>query len=98
MKQKSNKHTLSQYQLTIHGHVQGVFFRQSSLAIATQLKLAGWVTNNSNKTVSILIMGPNEACQQMITWCHKGPSKATVTNLEIKQETPTYHNKPFIIQ
>tara|TARA_B100000131_G_scaffold316487_1_gene356648 strand:- start:81 stop:377 length:297 start_codon:yes stop_codon:yes gene_type:complete len=90
------KHT--QYHLTIHGKVQGVYFRQSSQEIATKLNLCGWVKNNTNKTVSMLITGSKENCKQMINWCKKGSNQANVTAIQIQEEPITYLKKQFTIQ
>ena len=95
-----NEHlnTQAQYHLIIHGTVQGVFFRKSSLEIATQLNLHGWVNNNKNKTVSLLIRGKKENCKKMIKWCHKGPPQAKVSNVIIRKEHPNYPKNSFIIK
>ena len=97
MKEKETPPTIKQYQLNISGHVQGVFFRQSSLEIAKQLKLSGWVCNKQNQTVNMLIKGTEKDCQKMITWCQKGPPQANVKKVTIKKESPTYTKNTFTI-
>ena len=90
------KHT--QYHLTIHGKVQGVYFRQSSKEIATTLNLNGWVKNNRDKTVSMLITGSKKNCNQMINWCKKGSNQANVTAIQVQEEPVSYPKKNFTIQ
>ena len=97
MKEKETTTNIKQFQLNISGHVQGVFFRQSSLKIANQLKLSGWVCNNDNQTVSMCIKGTEINCQKMITWCHQGPPQAKITKVTIKEESPTFTKNTFII-
>ena len=87
-----------QYQLTIYGDVQGVFFRKTSLDLATVLKLTGWVKNNTDQTVSLLIKGSNKNCQKMIEWCKKGPKNANVSNIDITEEPPSFASTTFKIK
>ena len=71
------------YHLKIHGHVQGVFFRQSSQEKALSLSLLGWVKNMPDGTVEAHIQGAETQCQTFISWCHQGPSSARVSHVEI---------------
>lgn len=66
----------------IHGHVQGVFFRQSTQQEARLLGLTGYTRNNDDKTVTIEAEGPAEALSKLAAWCQHGPSTATVERVE----------------
>ena len=46
---------------TVHGRVQGVFFRQNTRQQAQQLHLTGYARNNPDGTVTIEAEGPAEA-------------------------------------
>ena len=70
-------------QLKVYGRVQGVFFRQSTKAIADQLNVSGWVKNCSDGTVEVLIQGPIDKLNTIITWLHTGPDRAIVEKIEI---------------
>tara|TARA_B100000427_G_scaffold64329_1_gene50928 strand:+ start:2784 stop:3074 length:291 start_codon:yes stop_codon:yes gene_type:complete len=93
----NNQNQKKQYQLTIHGEVQGVFFRKTSLDLATKLQIAGWVKNNTDQTVSLLIKGSNKDCQKMIEWCKKGPKNANISNIDIIEEPASFSNTTFKI-
>ena len=41
----------------IHGHVQGVYFRQTTQQTAQKLELTGWVRNNADGTVEVIAEG-----------------------------------------
>jgi acylphosphatase len=66
----------------IHGHVQGVFFRQNTREQARQLGLTGYARNNSDATVTIEAEGAPAALDQLEQWCHNGPAAARVDRVE----------------
>jgi acylphosphatase len=73
----------------ISGRVQGVFFRAETQRTATNLMLTGWVRNMPDHRVEALFEGEDKAVDQMITWCHSGPSLARVDDVIIEDETYT---------
>ena len=64
--------------LIVYGRVQGVFYRQSMIDVATPLSLRGWVRNRSDGTVEALVQGPETAVQILIAWANQGPDRAQV--------------------
>lgn len=69
---------------TIHvqGHVQGVFYRQSTRHEARRLGLTGTVRNNPDGTVTIEAEGTPEALSALEAWCRQGPPIARVEKVE----------------
>ena len=67
--------------LIVEGKVQGVFYRQSTKKKAKELGVAGTVKNLINGDVEIIATGTPEQLDQLIQWCHQGPSKASVTKV-----------------
>jgi acylphosphatase len=65
----------------IKGRVQGVYYRQSTLEMATALALTGYVKNNADGTVECVACGPYEALQSLVEWLWQGPDAAEVTEL-----------------
>ena len=71
--------------LTIHGRVQGVFYRGWSVEQARSLGLGGWVRNRRDGTVEMLISGDEEEVAKMIELCRRGPSAARVDRIDIEE-------------
>lgn len=82
----------------ISGKVQGVFFRAYTKEEAHRLGLKGWVRNLPDGRVEALFEGEENAINEMIKWCHKGPPSAVVTKVEIKEEPYSGEYKTFEIK
>ncbi len=76
--------------LLIKGKVQGVFYRASARGMAEKLNLAGWVKNTQEAQVEAMVTGEEEALQQFITWCRKGPTGAEVTEVVVSPATDSF--------
>lgn len=70
--------------ITVTGKVQGVFFRQSTKETALQLDITGEVKNMDDGNVKIIATGTKQQLDVLIEWCKKGPPKAVVTNVHVK--------------
>jgi acylphosphatase len=63
--------------------VQGVGFRFAARGEAERLGLTGWVRNTLDRTVEACFEGDEEAVNAMIDWCHRGPSMARVSQVDV---------------
>jgi acylphosphatase len=72
----------------VHGHVQGVFFRDAARQKARELGLAGWVRNCTDGTVEAVIEGGSVAVQEMLHELRSGPPRAHVERVEVTDEPP----------
>ena len=84
------KNLMKHFNIIISGKVQGVFYRQSTLEIANQLGIKGFVRNESNGNVFIEAEGTDEQLSKLIEWCKKGPPQADV--LEVKFLSGAFKN------
>lgn len=84
--------------LKISGKVQGVFFRAYTLEKANDLCVTGWVANESDGTVTVVAEGPENQVNQLVDWCHSGPSNAYVEKVEIQTATYTGEFEEFSIR
>ena len=67
--------------LIIDGRVQGVWFRDSTRRQAMGMGVCGWVKNRYDGTVEVLAEGPEDKVNQLVAWCHRGPSAAKVRHV-----------------
>lgn len=68
--------------LVIHGRVQGVFYRDWTVANARSLGLTGWVRNRSDGTVEAHVEGDAAAIERLIAAMHEGPPRAAPTRID----------------
>lgn len=69
----------------IHGVVQGVFFRHNTKKIADRLNIKGFV-RNFNEGVEAVFEGPDDAIEEILKFCRKGPLGAVVQKVDVKEE------------
>ena len=72
--------------LLIRGEVQGVCYRASAREEGARLGLGGWVRNLPSGEVEGEVEGPDEAVEQFIRWCHRGPPAAVVTEVVVERQ------------
>jgi acylphosphatase len=75
-------------EVTVHGMVQGVFFRVETRDRARSLGLSGWVTNAPDGTVRAAFEGDDERVESMVEWCRRGPSGARVDEVDVSWVEP----------
>jgi acylphosphatase len=69
--------------ILIKGHVQGVFFRESTRELASSLQLAGGVRNRFDGSVEVLVAGDEYDVETFINWLKTGPKLAKVSTIEV---------------
>ena len=72
--------------VVVHGHVQGVFFRETTRRLAQEHGVAGWVRNTWAGTVEAVFEGPPEAVERLVDFVHRGPVGAAVERVEVVEE------------
>jgi acylphosphatase len=70
----------------VSGHVQGVFYRDTTQRQANAHGVTGWVRNLPDGRVEALFEGDEKAVRRMIDWCWRGPPNAYVTNVDASIE------------
>ena len=79
---------MTRRRVVIHGRVQGVFFRSSTVERARQVGVSGWVRNRRDGTVEAVFEGSEAQVAEMARYCHEGPSWARVERVEEIEEAP----------
>ncbi|MEA3017930.1 MAG: acylphosphatase [Sphingomonadales bacterium] len=69
--------------ILVSGRVQGVFYRNWTVAEARALGLTGWVRNVPSGDVEILAIGPEEAIAALVERCRIGPPAARVEQVRV---------------
>jgi acylphosphatase len=69
--------------VTIHGRVQGVGYRFSTIDRANSYGLDGWVRNTWERTVEAVFEGEEQTVREMVKWCHHGPMMARVKSIDV---------------
>jgi acylphosphatase len=70
---------------TVHGRVQGVWFRDSTRREAERLGIAGYAINLADGNVEVLACGGTSVLDELQTWLHHGPPMARVTKVEVTE-------------
>jgi acylphosphatase len=76
-------------EVRITGVVQGVSFRAYAREEARRLGVTGWLRNEPDGSVAGHLEGPDDAVEQMITWCRSGPAYAEVDQVSVVETAPT---------
>jgi acylphosphatase len=74
--------------VVVTGHVQGVFFRESTRREARARDVAGWVRNRGDGAVEAVFEGGPEDVEALVAFCSRGPRGAEVANVEATPEPP----------
>jgi acylphosphatase len=72
----------------VHGHVQGVFFRDSTRREAERRGVAGWAVNRPDGSVELRLEGALEDVDAVIGFCREGPRGARVQRVEVQEIEP----------
>lgn len=79
---------MTRTRVVVHGHVQGVFFRDTVRRQALAAGVAGWVRNNRDGTVEAVFEGEPEAVDRLVRVCREGPRGARVDRVDVADEAP----------
>jgi len=82
----------------VHGRVQGVWFRASTKDEADRLGVSGWVRNRQDGSVEAVFEGEKKKVEEIVGWCHRGPSGAAVSQVEILWEPFSKEHGQFSIR
>jgi acylphosphatase len=84
--------------VTVHGYVQGVWYRGSMQEEARRRRVAGWVRNERDGSVVAEIEGEQAAVDALIAWARHGPPGARVTSVQVAWMPATGEGADFAIR
>lgn len=79
---------MKRVRIVVHGHVQGVFFRDSIRRQAVAHGVSGWARNRSDGTVEAVFEGEPDAVERLVAFSHAGPRGARVDGVDMAAEDP----------
>jgi len=85
-------------QATVHGKVQGVFFRESTKNKAQELGLAGFVRNEPDGTVYLEVEGGHKELERFTAWLKQGPEAARVDRVDLEKGLAAQGFQGFEVQ
>ena len=74
--------------VVVQGHVQGVFFRETTRRRALTAGVAGWVRNAADGSVEAVFEGEREAVDRLVAFVREGPRGSRVDWVDVVSEEP----------
>jgi acylphosphatase len=72
--------------LSIHGRVQGVWFRDSVRRTAAEHRVSGWASNRPDGSVEAVLEGERADVEAVAAFCRQGPQHARVDHVDEREE------------
>jgi acylphosphatase len=72
-------------EVTVHGRVHGVFFRDSTRTAALDAGVTGWVSNEPDGTVRAHLEGAAQAVDLVLQFLRSGPPDASVREVDVRE-------------
>ncbi len=86
-----------QVNIKVIGRVQGVGFRYAVERTARRLGLKGWVCNQADGSVKIVVKGDKDKIKELIDWCDQGPLFAQIEKVQVEKQKIEQDLKDFKI-
>lgn len=83
--------------LLISGRVQGVFYRASAQQEAQRLGITGEIRNLPGGEVEAIVEGQQQAVEEFIAWCRRGPPAAEVDHVRVRWGKPRGEFRTFVV-
>lgn len=90
--------TIERLEAHIFGNVQGVGFRYFTLTRARQLSLPGWVRNEPDGSVELVVEGPSATLDTFEEMLSDGPPVSEVERVETERRPASGELKGFQIK
>ena len=74
--------------VVVQGHVQGVFFRETTRRRALAAGVAGWIRNRPDGTVEAVFEGELDDVDRLVAFMRDGPRGARVDWVDVEAEEP----------
>jgi acylphosphatase len=68
----------------VHGRVQGVGFRYSTVIQARRIGVTGYARNMPDGTVEVVAEGDEDKVKKLLVWLKKGPPSSRVDTVNVQ--------------
>ena len=89
---------MASLQATVHGRVQGVFFRAFVEERAEKLNLTGYVRNRPGGVVEVNVEGEKPSLEKLVGYLKTGPHGARVDDVKISWAEYTGNHSNFSVR
>jgi acylphosphatase len=80
--------TVIRRRVIVRGHVQGVFFRETTRRRAQTAGVSGWARNLPDGSVEAVFEGERDAVERLVEFAREGPRGARVDWVDVVSEEP----------
>jgi acylphosphatase len=81
----------------VTGRVQGVGFRYFTEAAARAEGLSGWVQNQPDGAVEVVVEGDRESVHRFEAKLRRGPAGARIDRVDVNEDVPSGRAGEFIV-
>jgi len=74
----------------VHGHVQGVGFREACIDAARRCDVTGWVRNRMDGSVEAMLQGTPEDVDALCRWLRDGETPGLVDRIDVEAIEPPF--------
>ena len=89
---------MKRLEANVYGHVQVVFFRDSTQRFARHRNIGGWVRNERDGSVRVVAEGPEASLRELEQFLRRGPSAARVERVEAEWDQATEEFNDFHVR
>lgn len=79
--------------VTVRGRVHGVGFRETTVGMAHELRVLGWVRNGEDGAVLAHAEGPKPAVERLVDFLRAGPPSAQVSEVAVEKVAVEGHEQ-----
>jgi acylphosphatase len=90
--------TKARAHVVVTGRVQGVYYRYATREEAVMRGVKGWIRNLKDGRVEAVFEGEKSKVEEVIDFCHYGPSAAKVSSMEVTWDEYTGEFKGLSIR
>ena len=83
---------------TVTGRVQGVGYRYTTVHVAQELGLTGWVQNTPNGSAKTWAQGHESVLGQFVAFLKEGPQSARVRSVDVFPVEPDESLHGFVVR